>query len=126
MNKVKYVVTIEMELDPNEVVETTRIGLPSRWNYTSLLSAGGYDVTASVASAYEACCESYVEWVTDDPDRRYPEKNFTPYFHDEGCRHFVDIESDDDETSTAELDVIFGDVAGQLNDLTIRPESEVK
>jgi hypothetical protein len=123
----KYVITLEVELDLNETVDGVSLHTPDRWNYNALLSAGGYHVSTSVAEAYEACCESYVEWVTEDADDRFP-TTFAPYFHDEKCVHFVGIEDDEDteEISDDLLNVIFGDVKKQLDRLTIFPKSEVK
>jgi hypothetical protein len=121
----KYIITLELEMDPNETVDGVRVNAPSRWNYNALLSAGGYHVNAIVASAYEACCESYVDWVSEDADDRYP-ATFAPYFHDEPCVHFVAIdEGDEDEELTdadrALLNTIFGNVQDQLGELTVRP-----
>ena len=121
----KYVITLELEMDPNETVDGTRINNPDRWNYNALLSAGGFHVAASVAKAYEACCGDFVEWVTTDPDDRYPSGDFRPSWHEEGCVHFVSIE--DDEFGDEELlNTVFGNVLGQLDGLTVRAESEVK
>ena len=124
----KYVITLEVEMDDHQTVDGVSIGNPARWDYNALLSADGFQVFASVANAYEACCESYVEWASADVDDRYPESNFAPYFHDEACVHFVAIEDDEDdeETDIAMLDTIFGVSREQLDSLTIFPKSEVK
>lgn len=123
----KYVITLEVEMDDHQMVDGLTLNTPDRWNYNSLLSAGGFQVFASVTEAYEACCESYVEWVSEDADDRFP-TTFAPYFHDEKCVHFVGIEDDEDteEISNDLLNVIFGDVKEQLDSLTIFPKSEVK
>lgn len=123
----KFVITLEVEMDTNETVDGVGLRNPSDWNYGALLSAGGYHVSASVADAYEACCESFVEWVTDAPDDRYPSA-FQPYFHDEECAHFVGIEDEDgDEEVASTFTTVFGDVNTILGGLTIRPNAtEVK
>lgn len=108
----KYVITIELEMNPNETVEGCRLGLPSRWDMTALLSNGGFSVQANYLTGYEACCESYVDWATSDPDTRFPQGEFDDYLHDDECVHFVAIDDGDDDEempSDAEVAIVFGE-----------------
>jgi len=92
----KFVVTLEIEFDPTERDGTDRIiGNPWSWNFSHLLSAGSVHVLASVESAYEACCESAIEWFNTPYDQRYI-KIFDSCHHDETCHNYIPIEEDED------------------------------
>jgi hypothetical protein len=89
----KYIVTLEIECDPNEQVEGVRLNSPDRWIYTNLLSMGGFRVSVNTAQAYEACCNDKTEWATTPEDERYGD-SFRPEWHDETCINYLPIEED--------------------------------
>jgi len=91
----KYTVTIQIEVDHDEIVGGQTLAHPSQWDWNALLSSGGFAVSAYATMAYQACCESFIEWVNEDADGRYPEK-FLPYHHDRGCPRFVPIATEGD------------------------------
>jgi len=88
----KFVVTLEVECDPDEL-QGLALNDPGCWNYKALLSAGGYNVWASAKQVYEACCESYIDWATTDENLRYLD-TFKPFLHDEDCVHYVALDEE--------------------------------
>jgi len=88
----KYVVTLEVECDPDEV-QGLPLNHPACWNYNALLRAGGYNVWADAKQVYEACCDGYINWVSTPEDERFIKK-FDAFFHDEDCVNFVDIDEE--------------------------------
>lgn len=115
----KVRITLDIDLDPEMISGGTRNGLPNRWDWNAILRNS--DITAesaTVVTAFEACCENRIEWFTDEA-----EWTFAPDDHNEDCIHFkpysVD-EDDEDEEFTATipaLDGLFGDPKSQLNTL---------
>lgn len=87
----KYRITLEIECDSDERIEGSMLNLPMAWDFNSLLSKGGFHVTATVTEGFEDCCESFTEWLTTPADDRYPQ-NWMPFFHDEECEHFQTVE----------------------------------
>ena len=59
----KYLVTLEVECDPNEHHDGLLLKSPATWNWTHLLSAGGYDVFANLLAVETLEVE---EAVTED------------------------------------------------------------
>lgn len=102
-NQKKYIVTLEITLDPSEVSD------PYRWNYSYLLGKDAPSVEATLIDSYEACCEGYVEWITSDPETRYGDK-FQPEWHDETCAKYepIDEPEDDEDEATLLTEVVFG------------------
>lgn len=91
----KFLVTIEVECDPDQSLGGfgLTLGAPTKWNYSQLLSTDELAVTARVVKGFEACCEDYIEWASTPEDER--SETYEPFFHDEGCPHFVEITDED-------------------------------
>jgi len=98
-----YKIILEVGCDPTETKDGVRINNPVSWNYSTLLSTGGYNVYASLQDGYEMCCDSYIDWCESGEYDRYPEV-WSDYLHDQGCVHAVIEDEDlDDEANIAFL-----------------------
>ena len=113
----KYLVTLEVTCDPNEV----GVGNPAWWNYAHLLGKDATSVYASLVDAEEICCDEKRTWATTPADERYGD-SFQPEWHEETCANYVAIEEDEDEVEDENLlNIVFGaSPVVTLETLTIR------
>lgn len=86
--KQTYRVTLEVTVDPDEIVEGLRNNEPSRWWWERILRNSDISVEgAEVLDCFVACCSNKVEWHNDQS-----EWEFSPDDHNEDCVNYVSWE----------------------------------
>ena len=90
MSKQTFRVTLEVTVDPEEIVNGLPNGNPARWNWELLLRGSDINAEVEMTDAFIACCESKIDWATnEDRDTR---EVFEPYFHDTDCVNYLTVE----------------------------------
>jgi hypothetical protein len=97
MAKQTFRLTIDVEVDPDEITNDVFNGSPEHWNWQGISKVVDIPgVVVSVKDSFIACCDEKVEWQAGQiACESWALGEFKTWDHDESCVNFVPIDDGD-------------------------------